>query len=51
MPQMMPLNWLSLMFFFIMILFMFNNINFFNFINKKKNNKIIKKSLNYNWKW
>nr|YP_009691877.1 ATP synthase F0 subunit 8 [Nortia carinicollis]QEG58670.1 ATP synthase F0 subunit 8 [Nortia carinicollis] len=51
MPQMAPLNWLTLFFFFILIFFMFNILNFYSFsyyqaqVNKKKNKFI------FNWKW
>nr|YP_010729892.1 ATP synthase F0 subunit 8 [Parnassius hannyngtoni]WEF74763.1 ATP synthase F0 subunit 8 [Parnassius hannyngtoni] len=52
MPQMMPINWLLSLFFFIMIFILFNimnyyifNINFKNFYFNKKNFK------NMNWKW
>nr|YP_010397619.1 ATP synthase F0 subunit 8 [Galerucella nipponensis]YP_010483415.1 ATP synthase F0 subunit 8 [Galerucella birmanica]UQJ77622.1 ATP synthase F0 subunit 8 [Galerucella nipponensis]UVV35475.1 ATP synthase F0 subunit 8 [Galerucella birmanica] len=51
MPQMMPLYWLSLMLFFIMIYFLFNNMNYFNFFYNIKNKKNLKIKLNYNWKW
>nr|UXP34513.1 ATP synthase F0 subunit 8 [Monolepta hieroglyphica] len=51
MPQMMPLNWLNLMIFFIMIFFMFNNLNYFNFLNKSKSFHSKKISTKYNWKW
>nr|YP_010946690.1 ATP synthase F0 subunit 8 [Malaccina sinica]WGO57408.1 ATP synthase F0 subunit 8 [Malaccina sinica] len=51
MPQMMPLNWLSLYFFFCFILILFNFTNYFLYIpqRKKKMMKIINKSLY--WKW
>nr|ALO76473.1 ATP synthase F0 subunit 8 [Chapuisia ellenbergeri] len=51
MPQMMPLYWLSLMFFFIMIFFLFNNLNYFNFIYKIKSTKTKLNLLKYTWKW
>nr|APX40567.1 ATP synthase F0 subunit 8 [Galeruca interrupta] len=51
MPQMMPLYWLTLMLFFILIFFMFNNINYFNFFYKIKTTKNQLTKLNYNWKW
>nr|YP_010947361.1 ATP synthase F0 subunit 8 [Endromis versicolora]WGO62393.1 ATP synthase F0 subunit 8 [Endromis versicolora] len=55
MPQMMPINWLLSLFFFIIIFLMFNMMNYyiFNFnLNNKlmlsKNNKI---KNNLIWKW
>nr|AXS64981.1 ATP synthase F0 subunit 8 [Cucujoidea sp. 4 KM-2017] len=50
MPQMMPLNWLSLTIFFLLLFLMVNMINYFNFLNKPiyQTKKIIK---NLNWKW
>nr|ASW26904.1 ATP synthase F0 subunit 8 [Gallerucida bifasciata] len=51
MPQMMPLNWLSLFFTFLWFFYLFNNWNYFNFLYKPKI-KMFKfnKNLNY-WKW
>nr|ATL15400.1 ATP synthase F0 subunit 8 [Callosobruchus maculatus]ATL15439.1 ATP synthase F0 subunit 8 [Callosobruchus maculatus]ATL15452.1 ATP synthase F0 subunit 8 [Callosobruchus maculatus]ATL15465.1 ATP synthase F0 subunit 8 [Callosobruchus maculatus] len=52
MPQMAPLNWLTLMTFFIMIVLIFNSMNFFSFIYPIKNSKSLqKKTTLYNWKW
>nr|ARH54406.1 ATP synthase F0 subunit 8 [Hippodamia undecimnotata] len=50
MPQTMPMNWLSL-YFFILILFILINIKMFYNLNNypMKNNKFINK--NFNWKW
>nr|ATL15426.1 ATP synthase F0 subunit 8 [Callosobruchus analis] len=52
MPQMAPLNWLSLMIFFMLILLIFNLENYFSFFYPikyfKSNNKNI---IKYNWKW
>nr|QXG82649.1 ATP synthase F0 subunit 8 [Orthomus sp. BMNH 1042407] len=53
MPQMAPMNWLSLYIFFTMIFLMFNFLNYYLFL--IKNNLIIKTN-NYmnkilNWKW
>nr|AXS66483.1 ATP synthase F0 subunit 8 [Tenebrionoidea sp. 7 KM-2017] len=50
MPQMMPLNWLTLMFMFIMIFYLFNCINYFSFIYSQKN-FFNKKKISWNWKW
>nr|ARH54991.1 ATP synthase F0 subunit 8 [Diaclina fagi] len=51
MPQMAPLNWLSLMIMFITILIMFNIMNYYSFQNKitQKSLKINKSHIN--WKW
>nr|YP_009564644.1 ATP synthase F0 subunit 8 [Hoplasoma unicolor]QAY81941.1 ATP synthase F0 subunit 8 [Hoplasoma unicolor] len=51
MPQMMPLNWIELMIFFIILLFFFNNLNYFNILYKMKLNFSKKNYLTYNWKW
>nr|YP_010010508.1 ATP synthase F0 subunit 8 [Callosobruchus maculatus]YP_010876294.1 ATP synthase F0 subunit 8 [Bruchus pisorum]QOH99476.1 ATP synthase F0 subunit 8 [Callosobruchus maculatus]WHE17345.1 ATP synthase F0 subunit 8 [Bruchus pisorum] len=51
MPQMAPLNWLTLMIFFIMIFFMFNIMNFFSFSYPIKKSKLQKKTIKFNWKW
>nr|YP_009573024.1 ATP synthase F0 subunit 8 [Podagricomela nigricollis]QBF44001.1 ATP synthase F0 subunit 8 [Podagricomela nigricollis] len=51
MPQMMPLNWLTLMIFFIFCFYLFNNINYYSFLYNKKSANIIKKSFKFNWKW
>nr|WAR51441.1 ATP synthase F0 subunit 8 [Parasarpa dudu] len=54
MPQMMPINWILSLIYFIMIFFIFNIMNYFIFnysnINYKKNNKTLLKN-NYYWKW
>nr|YP_010987627.1 ATP synthase F0 subunit 8 [Oxytelus finitimus]WON66046.1 ATP synthase F0 subunit 8 [Oxytelus finitimus] len=51
MPQMSPMNWLSLFFMFIMIYMMFNSLNYFNFTYSSNNNLYNKIKKNYNWKW
>nr|YP_009935560.1 ATP synthase F0 subunit 8 [Omosita colon]QNS37165.1 ATP synthase F0 subunit 8 [Omosita colon]QVG61289.1 ATP synthase F0 subunit 8 [Omosita colon] len=51
MPQMAPLNWLSLFFYFLMIFVMFNVINYYSFMYKIKTSKKNKKFIKYNWKW
>nr|AML25604.1 ATP synthase F0 subunit 8 [Staphylinidae sp. BMNH 1274668] len=51
MPQMAPLNWLSLFFMFLSIFLIFNSLNYFIFLYHKKYT-IIKKVEKYiNWKW
>nr|YP_009743813.1 ATP synthase F0 subunit 8 [Ambulyx substrigilis]QIE12579.1 ATP synthase F0 subunit 8 [Ambulyx substrigilis] len=53
MPQMMPINWMISLFFFICIYILFNIMNYYlyynNFNNNKNNNN--KKKNNFNWKW
>nr|AVN68248.1 ATP synthase F0 subunit 8 [Rhabdoblatta sp. RHA] len=51
MPQMMPISWLTLYLFFIIILFIFSFINYFSFI---PTSIPMKKTLSpkvMNWKW
>nr|ALO76396.1 ATP synthase F0 subunit 8 [Oxypoda opaca] len=52
MPQMAPMNWLTLFIFMISIFLVFNSLNYFSFmyINNKNINKI-SSTLNINWKW
>nr|SPP23449.1 ATP synthase F0 subunit 8 [Graphium androcles] len=55
MPQMMPINWIMLFIFFILIFIMFNIMNYYIFSIKYNNNNIyyymknLKKNLS--WKW
>nr|YP_010990290.1 ATP synthase F0 subunit 8 [Cricula andrei]WOW98274.1 ATP synthase F0 subunit 8 [Cricula andrei] len=55
MPQMMPINWMFLFIYFIIIFFTFNIMNYyiFNFQPLNKFNKKLNKKNNYNflWKW
>nr|QVM79221.1 ATP synthase F0 subunit 8 [Dorcasomus pinheyi] len=51
MPQMAPLNWLSLFLFFILIFLMFNTMNYYMFMYKIKEKLPSKMKLLYNWKW
>nr|YP_002916044.1 ATP synthase F0 subunit 8 [Eriogyna pyretorum]ACN22002.1 ATP synthase F0 subunit 8 [Eriogyna pyretorum] len=53
MPQMMPINWIFLFIFFIIIFFIFNIMNYyiFNFNNKFNNLLLNKKIKNFYWKW
>nr|AXS65753.1 ATP synthase F0 subunit 8 [Tenebrionoidea sp. 21 KM-2017] len=51
MPQMMPLNWLTLMFFFMIIFFIFNTSNYFLFLYEEKKFLKTKKNIDLNWKW
>nr|YP_009537990.1 ATP synthase F0 subunit 8 [Litinga mimica]AYN60733.1 ATP synthase subunit 8 [Litinga mimica] len=54
MPQMMPINWILSLIFFITIFIIFNIMNYFIFNNKNidyinKNKKLLKN--NFYWKW
>nr|ARH54614.1 ATP synthase F0 subunit 8 [Rhizophagus aeneus] len=51
MPQMAPMNWLMLMFYFFIIFMIFNMLNYFNFNYKIKKIFLKTKNLKYNWKW
>nr|ALO76947.1 ATP synthase F0 subunit 8 [Fleutiauxia armata] len=51
MPQMMPLNWLSLMIFFIYLYLLFNTLIYYNFLYSPKTSTIKKITLKYTWKW
>nr|AXS65943.1 ATP synthase F0 subunit 8 [Scarabaeoidea sp. KM-2017] len=51
MPQMAPLNWLILFFFFTMIYLIFNMLNYFIFQYNIKSSLKIKKQNKINWKW
>nr|AXS65873.1 ATP synthase F0 subunit 8 [Tenebrionoidea sp. 11 KM-2017] len=51
MPQMAPLNWLSLMIMFSMILISFNVLNYFNFQYQIKKTPSSKEKKMINWKW
>nr|QNG56213.1 ATP synthase F0 subunit 8 [Pediacus sp. MJ-2020] len=51
MPQMAPLNWLILFFYFSLIFIMFNSLNYFSFKYKIKKSIMKKKMFNPNWKW
>nr|UBS93981.1 ATP synthase F0 subunit 8 [Saperda tetrastigma] len=51
MPQMAPLNWLTLSWFFILIFFIFNILNFYSFFYSPQSKKSMKTPLIFNWKW
>nr|QWB85719.1 ATP synthase F0 subunit 8 [Stenodryas sp. N127] len=51
MPQMAPMNWLTLFIYFTMMLLLFNTVNFYSFLYKIKQLKKSKKQINFNWKW
>nr|QIV24565.1 ATP synthase F0 subunit 8 [Phaolus metallicus] len=51
MPQMAPLNWLTLLLFFTSIFLVFNMINFFTFNYFVKKTPYKETKIQYNWKW
>nr|AML25617.1 ATP synthase F0 subunit 8 [Staphylinidae sp. BMNH 1274669] len=51
MPQMAPMNWLSLFFMIIMVFMIFNSLNYFSFLYYPKKHNLKKISLMNNWKW
>nr|YP_010326898.1 ATP synthase F0 subunit 8 [Eligma narcissus]UNP54148.1 ATP synthase F0 subunit 8 [Eligma narcissus] len=54
MPQMMPINWILLFFYFLMIFILFNILNYYIFNIKPQNNnmKMNKNNVkNFYWKW
>nr|UXR11457.1 ATP synthase F0 subunit 8 [Danaus genutia] len=53
MPQMMPINWILSLLFFILLFITFNMMNYFiyNSIYNNNNNKFFKIKKNFNWKW
>nr|YP_010759132.1 ATP synthase F0 subunit 8 [Myladina unguiculina]WEX49722.1 ATP synthase F0 subunit 8 [Myladina unguiculina] len=52
MPQMAPLNWLTLMLTFIMIFLMFNIMNYYSFTYNNVTKKMSAiKNIKINWKW
>nr|QBZ37565.1 ATP synthase F0 subunit 8 [Sinodendron rugosum] len=51
MPQMAPMNWLTLFFLFIITFILFNSLNYFSFTYKPKFMALKKKVSKFNWKW
>nr|QJF46876.1 ATP synthase F0 subunit 8 [Marasmia exigua] len=52
MPQMMPINWIFSLFFFICIYIIFNIMNYYIFINKNNNFSFyFEKKKKLIWKW
>nr|YP_009868685.1 ATP synthase F0 subunit 8 [Alphitobius diaperinus]QKI32137.1 ATP synthase F0 subunit 8 [Alphitobius diaperinus]QNK05479.1 ATP synthase F0 subunit 8 [Alphitobius diaperinus] len=51
MPQMAPLNWLSLMILFISILIIFNIMNYYSFSHQVTQKPLKIKKTSINWKW
>nr|YP_009646724.1 ATP synthase F0 subunit 8 [Gonioctena intermedia]APM86019.1 ATP synthase F0 subunit 8 [Gonioctena intermedia]AVX29544.1 ATP synthase F0 subunit 8 [Gonioctena intermedia]AVX29557.1 ATP synthase F0 subunit 8 [Gonioctena intermedia] len=51
MPQMMPLNWLTLFLYFTIIFCVFNIINYYMFLYPIKISSTQKTTMKFNWKW
>uniref|UniRef100_A0A5H2V283 ATP synthase complex subunit 8 n=1 Tax=Trogoderma granarium TaxID=591392 RepID=A0A5H2V283_9COLE len=51
MPQMAPMNWLSLFISFSILLLMINSMNFFSTMNKSPETSTNKINKPTNWKW
>nr|AXS65683.1 ATP synthase F0 subunit 8 [Staphylinoidea sp. 11 KM-2017] len=51
MPQMAPLNWLSLFLYFIFIFMLFNTLNYYSFQYSPIKTFTSKKTFKLNWKW
>nr|AFU50248.1 ATP synthase F0 subunit 8 [Vesperus conicicollis] len=51
MPQMAPMNWLTLFIMFILIFLMFNSLNYFVFKYQIKNTLTKTNNFFLNWKW
>nr|AND96606.1 ATP synthase F0 subunit 8 [Helictopleurus quadripunctatus] len=51
MPQMAPINWLLLLFYFSLIFMIFNTLNFYSFNYPIKSKIFSKKKIYINWKW
>nr|YP_009185856.1 ATP synthase F0 subunit 8 [Liogluta microptera]ALO70665.1 ATP synthase F0 subunit 8 [Liogluta microptera] len=51
MPQMAPMNWLSLFLMFIIVFMIFNSLNYFCFLYTPKTMKMEKSTSSINWKW
>nr|ALO76256.1 ATP synthase F0 subunit 8 [Schizonycha sp. SCH01] len=51
MPQMAPLNWLSLFMMFCMILMIFSSTNYWIYLHNPKMKTYMKSTFLINWKW
>nr|ADO60485.1 ATP synthase F0 subunit 8 [Elmidae sp. BMNH 840216] len=51
MPQMAPMNWVSLLIMFITIFLMFNSMNYFMFKYQNKTYSTKTNKFFFNWKW
>nr|AEP27681.1 ATP synthase F0 subunit 8 [Byctiscus populi] len=50
-PQMMPLNWLTLLMYFSMVFMLFNMMNYFCILYHPKMSHYQIKNIKYSWKW
>nr|APX40957.1 ATP synthase F0 subunit 8 [Cryptocephalus ramburii] len=51
MPQMAPLNWLTLFMMFFLYLLVFSSMNYYFFLKTPIKNNIKNKLINQNWSW
>nr|AXS66460.1 ATP synthase F0 subunit 8 [Cucujoidea sp. 25 KM-2017] len=51
MPQMAPLSWLTLFFYFTFIFIFYNIINYYSFLYLPKKSSFKKKKMSISWKW
>nr|AYW52327.1 ATP synthase F0 subunit 8 [Entiminae sp. ACP-2013] len=51
MPQMAPINWISLYFLFLLMFMIFLTLNYYSFSYKPKMMKLTKSNINLYWKW
>nr|AIW06293.1 ATP synthase F0 subunit 8 [Curculionidae sp. MT-2014] len=51
MPQMAPINWLSLFILFVFTLIIFIILNYYSFLYKPTSGKKLKTKSQLNWKW
>nr|YP_009441659.1 ATP synthase F0 subunit 8 [Byturus ochraceus]AOY39178.1 ATP synthase F0 subunit 8 [Byturus ochraceus] len=51
MPQMAPMNWISLFISFLIIYMFINTLNYFSFKYSFKPSKTLKSLISINWKW
>nr|AXS65923.1 ATP synthase F0 subunit 8 [Staphylinoidea sp. 5 KM-2017] len=51
MPQMAPINWMSLLISIVIVFLVFNSMNYFSFLYHPSSKQINKKKNLINWKW
>nr|YP_009176412.1 ATP synthase F0 subunit 8 [Cryptolestes ferrugineus]YP_009176425.1 ATP synthase F0 subunit 8 [Cryptolestes pusillus]ALI86990.1 ATP synthase F0 subunit 8 [Cryptolestes ferrugineus]ALI87006.1 ATP synthase F0 subunit 8 [Cryptolestes pusillus] len=51
MPQMAPLSWLTLFFYFTLIFILFNIMNYYSFMYQVKKERVLSMKKKINWKW
>nr|WNU00258.1 ATP synthase subunit 8 [Phyllotreta armoraciae] len=51
MPQMMPMNWLTLMMYFILFFYLILILNYYMISYQPSKNTLSLNKLNYTWKW